>query len=181
MNLSLAEPKLLRAQAFVDGAWIDGEARIDVLNPADSSLVGSVPDLGYREAEGAVDAAYRALTDWRKATGKQRAAILRRWYDLVLVHTDDLARLLTAEQGKPLHEAKAEVVYAASFIEWFAEEAKRVNGDVLAPHAADHRLLVRREPVGVVGAVTPWNFPLVTCSPDCYHSEVESRTFMIDV
>lgn len=160
MNLSLAEPKLLRAQAFVDGAWIDGEARIDVLNPADSSLVGSVPDLGYREAEGAVDAAYRALTDWRKATGKQRAAILRRWYDLVLVHTDDLARLLTAEQGKPLHEAKAEVVYAASFIEWFAEEAKRVNGDVLAPHAADHRLLVRREPVGVVGAVTPWNFPL---------------------
>lgn len=159
-NLSLAEPKLLRAQAFVDGAWIDGEARIDVLNPADSSLVGSVPDLGYREAEGAVDAAYRALTDWRKATGKQRAAILRRWYDLVLVHTDDLARLLTAEQGKPLHEAKAVVVYAASFIEWFAEEAKRVNGDVLAPHAADHRLLVRREPVGVVGAVTPWNFPL---------------------
>ncbi|MFX7013387.1 aldehyde dehydrogenase family protein, partial [Acinetobacter baumannii] len=86
------------------------------------------------------------LTDWRKATGKQPAAILRRWYDLVLVHTDDLARLLTAEQGKPLHEAKAEVVYAASFIEWFAEEAKRVNGDVLAPHAADHRLLVRREP-----------------------------------
>ena len=85
---------------------------------------------------------------------------MRRWYDLVLVHTDDLARLLTAEQGKPLHEAKAEVVYAASFIEWFAEEAKRVNGDVLAPHAADHRLLVRREPVGVVGAVTPWNFPL---------------------
>jgi succinate-semialdehyde dehydrogenase/glutarate-semialdehyde dehydrogenase len=159
-DLALQSPKLLREAAYIDGSWVSAEARIPVDNPADGSIVGSVPDLGAAEAEQAVAAAHRALPGWQALTGKQRGTILRRWHDLMMAHQEDLARLMTAEQGKPLAEARGEVAYAASFLEWFAEEAKRVSGEILAPHQPDRRLLVRRQPVGVVAAVTPWNFPL---------------------
>ncbi len=156
----LRDPGLLREAAYVDGSWLSGAASIDIINPADGSRVGRVPNLGAAETEIAVSAAHRALPEWRALTGKARGAILRRWGELMMQHQEDLARLMTAEQGKPLAEARGEVAYAASFLEWFAEEARRINGDVLAPHQSDRRILVRKEPVGVVAAVTPWNFPL---------------------
>ncbi|HZV10482.1 MAG TPA: aldehyde dehydrogenase family protein, partial [Novosphingobium sp.] len=159
-SLVLSEPDLLRDAAFVGGTWLAGEETIAVTNPADGSLVGTVPNLGAAETTLAVDAAARAQALWAKETGKARGQVLARWAELMATHADDLARLMTAEQGKPLAEAKGEVAYAASFLEWFAGEARRVNGEILTPHAADRRLLVRKEPVGVVAAVTPWNFPL---------------------
>jgi succinate-semialdehyde dehydrogenase/glutarate-semialdehyde dehydrogenase len=159
-GLMLAQPKLLRESAFIDGHWISSKQVINVTNPADGSLIGTVPNLGAVETEEAVAAAHRALPFWRFLTGKQRGAVLRRWHELILENIEDLARLMTAEQGKPLAEARAEVASAAAFFEWFAEEAKRVSGDLLTPHQADRRLLVGRQPVGVVAAVTPWNFPL---------------------
>ncbi len=158
--LHLFEPRLLRGAAYIDGAWVDASSSIDVANPADGSCVGSVPNLGAAEAERAVAAAHRALPAWRALTGKQRGSVIRCWGELMMQHQDDLARLMTAEQGKPLAEAKGEVAYAASFLEWFAEEARRISGEVLTPHQSDKRLLVRKQPVGVVAAVTPWNFPL---------------------
>ncbi|GAO53326.1 NAD-dependent succinate-semialdehyde dehydrogenase [Novosphingobium sp. MD-1] len=154
------EHGLLRDTAFIDGAWVTGEHTFDVTNPADGSLVGTVPSLGAAEATLAVDAAARAQPAWARLTGQARGAVLRRWAALMLENKDALARLMTAEQGKPLAEAAGEVAYAASFLEWFAEEARRVNGALLTPHATDRRLVVRKEPVGVVAAVTPWNFPL---------------------
>jgi len=158
--LSLKKPALLRDRAFIGGAWRDGTNAIAVTNPADGSIIGMVPNLGAEEALQAVGAAAEALPGWRSLSGKDRAVILRRWCELMVAHADDLAAILTAEQGKPLAEAKAEVTYAAGFLEWFAEEARRVRGEVLTPHRADMRLSVLREPVGVVAAVTPWNFPL---------------------
>ena len=160
IEIGLTEERLRRDAAYIDGAWVSGDAQIEVRDPAEGGLVGSVPNLGAAETERAVTAAHRAFVEWRRLTGQARGALLRRWRDLMLAHADDLARLMTAEQGKPLAEARGEVAYAASFLEWFAEEARRVTGDVLTPHAADRRLLVRKQPVGVVGAVTPWNFPL---------------------
>jgi len=151
---------LRRETAYIDGSWISGSSALTVTNPADGSAIGTVPNLGAAEAEDAVDAAYRAQAHWKKVPAKQRGAILRKWAELMLANCDDLARLLTREQGKPLAEAKGEVAYAASFLEWFAEEARRINGETIQPHAIDRRLTVRREPVGVVAAVTPWNFPL---------------------
>ena len=159
-GLTLSEPDLLRDAAFVDGTWLAGAHTLAVTNPADGAVLGHVPNLGAAETTLAVDAAYRAQKAWARETGKARGGILRRWAELMMAHADDLARLMTAEQGKPLAEARGEVAYAASFLEWFAEEARRVNGEVLTPHAADRRLLVRKEPVGVEAAVTPWNFPL---------------------
>src|SRR5438874_7505513 len=164
--MSRSDPKLLnradllRDAAFVDGSWLSSSDVIEVRNPADDSLVGTVPDLGTVETEIAVAAADRARKGWTALTGKQRGALLRRWAELMLQHQDDLARLMTAEQGKPVAEARGEVAYAASFLEWFGEEARRITGDVLTPHQSDRRLLVRKEPVGVVAAITPWNFPL---------------------
>lgn len=158
--LHLGEPRLLREEAFIGGAWVTAAGRIEVHNPADRTVIASVPDVGAAGALAAVDAAERALPQWSALTAKERSNILRRWYDLILDHQEDLARLLTAEQGKPLPEARAEVVYAAAFVEWFAEETRRVDGDLLTPHASDKRLFVCKKPVGVVGAITPWNFPL---------------------
>ncbi|RZF63677.1 NAD-dependent succinate-semialdehyde dehydrogenase [Sphingomonas populi] len=158
--MGLSEPRLLCSAAFIDGEWVIGDATIDVVDPASGVFIGSVPNLGRPDAERAVAAAHRAFPSWAALTGKQRGDILRRWAMLMLAHRDDLARLMTAEQGKPITEALGEVAYAASFLEWFAEEARRVNGDILAPHQSDRRLLVRKQPVGVVAAVTPWNFPL---------------------
>jgi succinate-semialdehyde dehydrogenase/glutarate-semialdehyde dehydrogenase len=158
--LVLNNPDLLRCAAFIGGDWVDGDTSIDVTNPADGSTVGRVPNLGRAETDRAVAEAESAFEDWRKLTGKQRGEILRAWRDLIIAEADDLARLMTAEQGKPLAEARSEVLYAAAFLEWFAEEAKRIRGDLLTPHVADKRLLVMKQPVGVVGAVTPWNFPM---------------------
>jgi succinate-semialdehyde dehydrogenase/glutarate-semialdehyde dehydrogenase len=157
----LRDSALFRTQAFVDGKWIaaGGGETIAVTNPADGSVLGTVPKLGAAETRLAIDAAARAYPRWRATTAKERAAILRRWYELMLEHAGDLAMLMTLEQGKSLAESRGEIAYAASFIEWFGEEAKRVYGDVIPQHMANRRLVVTREPVGVCAAITPWNFP----------------------
>ncbi|WP_159237667.1 NADP-dependent succinate-semialdehyde dehydrogenase [Raoultella terrigena] len=159
--MQLNDPTLFRQQAFINGQWRDalsGEV-ITVTNPANDQRLGSVPKMGAEETHEAIDAANRALPAWRALTAKERAAILRRWFDLIMANQDDLARLMTLEQGKPLAEAKGEIGYAASFIEWFAEEGKRVYGDTIPGHQADKRLIVIKQPIGVTAAITPWNFP----------------------
>ncbi|WP_374622585.1 NAD-dependent succinate-semialdehyde dehydrogenase [Pandoraea sp.] len=165
MNNSIASllkrPDLVRTQAFINGEWTgaaDG-AKIDIENPATGEVIATVPSLGADAAERAVEAAHAAFARWRSLTAKERALRLKAWHMLVLQHEDDLATLLTAEQGKPVAEALNEIRYAASFIEWFAEEGKRVYGDTIPSHSQDTRFLVFREPVGVVAAITPWNFP----------------------
>jgi succinate-semialdehyde dehydrogenase/glutarate-semialdehyde dehydrogenase len=161
MTLTLKDPSLLRQQCYVDGAWIDADAggKAEVTNPATGEVIGTVPNLGAAETRRAIEAAAKAFPAWAAKTAKERATILRRWNDLLLANVDDLAMLMTAEQGKPLAEAKGEVAYAAAFIEWFAEEGKRVYGDVIPGHQPDKRLVVLRQPIGVVAAITPWNFP----------------------
>jgi succinate-semialdehyde dehydrogenase/glutarate-semialdehyde dehydrogenase len=161
MTLELKDPTLLRQQCFVDGEWRDanGGGSNPVTNPATGGVLGTVPNMGASETRAAIEAAAAAFPAWSARTAKDRATILRRWHDLMLANADDLAKLMTAEQGKPLAEAKGEIVYAASFIEWFAEEAKRVYGDVIPGHQPDKRIFVLRQPVGVVAAITPWNFP----------------------
>ncbi|QOT80075.1 NAD-dependent succinate-semialdehyde dehydrogenase [Cupriavidus basilensis] len=160
--MQLKDPTLLRSQAFIGGQWqnADSGATFPVTNPADGSLIGAVPLMGAAETTRAIEAARVAQAAWRRKTARERAQVLRAWYDLMLANADDLAVLMTTEQGKPLAEARGEALYAASFLEWFAEEAKRVHGDVLATPASDKRLLVVKEPVGVCAAITPWNFPL---------------------
>ena len=155
------DPKLLREQAFVNGAWLEADSRkrFGVDNPADGSTLGTVPDMGAAETRRAIEAAEAALPAWRALPAKERSAILRRWFDLIVANADDLALMLTTEQGKPLAEAKGEIMYGASFVEWFAEEAKRVYGDVIPSPTNDKRLIVLKQPIGVVGAITPWNFP----------------------
>ena len=157
----LQDPSLFRTQSYIDGEWVeaDSEQRFDVDNPADGSIVGSVPECGADETRRAIDAANAALPAWRALTAKQRSNLLRRWYDLMLLNADDLALILTTEQGKPLAEAKGEIMYGASFVEWFAEEGKRIYGDVIPPHMSDKRLIVIKQPIGVTAAITPWNFP----------------------
>lgn len=154
-------PDLFRQQAFVDGHWCEADsgARTEIFNPANGERVGSVPNMGADETRRSIIAAQHAQQAWRQRTAKERGQVLRKWFDLMLKHQEDLARIMTAEQGKPLAEARGEVVYAASFLEWFAEEAKRVYGDVIPGHQADKRILVQKEPVGVTAAITPWNFP----------------------
>ena len=161
MALELKDAGLLRTQAYVAGAWLNAQsaATRDVLNPATGKKLGTVPNMGAAETRLAIDAAAAALPAWAKKTAQERAVILRRWYDLMLANQDDLARIMTAEQGKPLAEARAEIAYAAAFIDWFGEEGKRLYGDVIPAHQADKRILVLRQPIGVVAAITPWNFP----------------------
>ena len=161
MALKLDHPSLLREQAYLDGAWINADdgATFDVVNPADGELIAPVPDLTPAETKRAVEAAHAAWPAWRSKTAKERAALLRRWHGLILDHQDDLAALMTAEQGKPLAESAGEVMYGASFIEWFAEEGKRLYGDVVPTHLPDRRIIVIRQSVGVVACITPWNFP----------------------
>ena len=160
--MQLNDPSLFREQCYLDGAWADADdgTRLEVDNPADGSLLGTVPRMGAAETRRAIEAAARALSPWRALTGKQRAGHLRDWSDRILEHGEDLARLLTAEQGKPLAESRDEVAYAASHVEWFSEEAKRIYGDTIPGHLPDKRIMVLKEPVGVVAAITPWNFPL---------------------
>ena len=161
MMLNLKDPTLLRQQCYIDGEWLDAQSgrTATVTNPATGAVIGTVPSMGTEETRTAIAAAAAAFPAWAARTAKDRATLLRRWYDLMLANADDLAVLMTAEQGKPLAEAKGEIVYAASFIEWFAEEAKRVYGDVIPGHQPDKRIFVLRQPVGVVAAITPWNFP----------------------
>jgi succinate-semialdehyde dehydrogenase/glutarate-semialdehyde dehydrogenase len=156
----LKDPQLLKSQSWLNGRWVDAPSRFPVANPADGSLIVDVPNLSQADAEQAITAAHAAFPAWARKTGKERAQVMRKWFDLILANADDLAALMTAEQGKPLAEAKGEVMYGASFIEWFAEEAKRVNGDVLASPAADRRLITLKQPIGVCAAITPWNFPI---------------------
>ncbi len=160
--MQFQDNSLLRTQAYIDGQWADAEAgaRFEVCNPADGSVLASVPDMGASETRRAIAAAEAALADWRARTAKDRAAILRRWFELMLAHQDELAVLMSSEQGKPLAEARGEVAYGAAFVEWFAEEGKRIYGDVIPAHGADKRIVVVKQAIGVVAAITPWNFPI---------------------
>ena len=158
----LQDHGLFREQGLIDGRWCDADSRATtpVHNPATGDTIGHVPEMGTAETRRAIEAAHRAWPAWRAATAHERAAILRAWYDLMLAHKEDLARLMTAEQGKTLAESRGEVVYGASFAEWFAEEAKRTYGDIIPTTSKDRRLTVIKQPVGVCAAITPWNFPL---------------------
>ncbi|MDS4040166.1 MAG: aldehyde dehydrogenase family protein, partial [Candidatus Competibacter sp.] len=159
--MQLRDTTLFRQQCHVAGAWIDADsgAAAPIVNPATGEMIGHVPELGADETRRAIEAARAAMPGWRALTAQARAIILRRWFNLMLEHQEDLATLMTLEQGKPLAEARGEIAYAASFIEWFAEEGKRVYGDVIPAHQPDKRILVLKEPVGVCAAITPWNFP----------------------
>jgi len=160
-RMQLKDAKLFREQGYVDGGWAGADSRqtIAVTNPATGGVIGSIPKMGAAETRRAIEAADRALPAWRTKLAKERAAILRKWFELMLANQDDLGLIMTTEQGKPLAEAKGEIAYAASFLEWFAEEGKRVYGDVIPSVWSDRRLLVIKQPVGVCGAITPWNFP----------------------
>jgi succinate-semialdehyde dehydrogenase / glutarate-semialdehyde dehydrogenase len=159
--MKLKDSTLLRERCFIDGGWsaADNGATLEVKNPATARSLGTIPDMGAAEARRAISAAATALPSWRARTAKDRAVVMRRWFDLMILNQEDLAVLMTAEQGKPLAESKNEIIYAASFIEWFAEEAKRLYGDIIPGHQSDKRIMVLRQPVGVVAAITPWNFP----------------------
>ena len=159
--LMLNQPALFRSQAYIDGAWTgaDDGSSFEVTNPADGTVLTSIPNQGVAETRRAIEAANAAWPAWRSKTAKERAAILRRWFDLMVENKDDLAKIMTAEQGKPLAESAGEVLYGASFIEWFAEECKRTYGDIVPTVSNDRRQLVIKQPIGVVAAITPWNFP----------------------
>ncbi len=156
----LKDPSLLKTDALVGGQWVPGSARFDVHDPATGLKLADVANLGPADAEAAIAAANAAWPAWRAKTAKERSAILRKWFDLLMANQEDLGRLMTAEQGKPFAEAKGEVAYAASFVEWYAEDAKRINGETLPPFDNNRRLMVLRQPIGVCAAITPWNFPL---------------------
>ncbi|MFM0718266.1 NAD-dependent succinate-semialdehyde dehydrogenase [Paraburkholderia strydomiana] len=159
--MNLKNPELFRQEAFIAGEWqgADNQATFDVVNPANAAVLGTVPLMGASETRRAIDAANKAWPLWRGKTAKERAAIMLKWHALMLENVDDLALILTSEQGKPIAESKGEILYAASFLEWFAEEGKRVSGDTLPPYANDKRIIVTKEPIGVCAAITPWNFP----------------------
>src|SRR5712672_2696706 len=159
--MKLQDQKLFRQQCYIDGEWVDAYDRttVPVKDPASGETLGTVPKMGAEETRRAIEAANKALPAWRGKTAKERAQILRRWFDLMMANQDDLATLMTAEQGKPLAESRGEIAYAAGFIEWFAEEGKRVYGDTIPSFSTDKRIVVLKQPIGVCGAITPWNFP----------------------
>ncbi|EHD14958.1 succinate-semialdehyde dehydrogenase I [Commensalibacter intestini A911] len=159
--MNLKNPSLFRQQCYINGQWLDADngQTINVTNPATNDVIGTVPKMGTDETRKAIEVAEKAQVAWRRKTAKERSAILRRWYDLLLKNQEDLALLLTLEQGKPLAEAKGEIAYGASYLEWFAEEAKRIYGDVIPGHMDDKRVMVLKQPIGVTAAITPWNFP----------------------
>jgi succinate-semialdehyde dehydrogenase/glutarate-semialdehyde dehydrogenase len=161
MQLSLSDPGLLKSQAYIDGQWVDADsgATIDVTNPANGELVSTVPKLGAAETARAVAAAAAAMPEWARKPAKARANILRKWFDLMMQHQEDLAIIMTAEQGKVLAESRGEIAYGAAFVEWFGEQAKRIDGDVIPGPSPDRRIVCIKQPVGVVAAITPWNFP----------------------
>src|SRR5262249_20251185 len=159
--MQLKDAKLFRQQCYVDGKWVDAlnRATIPVTNPATGETLGTVPRMGTEETRQAIEAAEKALPGWRAKTAKERAQVLRKWFDMVMANQEDLATLRTAGQGKPMAEARGEIAYAAALIEWFGEEGKRVYGDTIPAHASDKRIVVTKEPIGVTAAITPWNFP----------------------
>ena len=159
--MHLNDSSLFRQQCFIDGEWVDADSSetVNVVNPANGEVIGTMPSAGATETRRAIEAADAAWPAWRKYTAKERSAVIRAWHDLILANADDLAMLMTLEQGKPLAEAKGEIVYASWFVEWFAEEGKRAYGDVIPQTISDRRIVVIKEPVGVVAAITPWNFP----------------------
>ena len=161
-GVTLKDSCLFRQSCYINGVWVTSPSNtaIGVDNPATGEILGTVPKLGAAETRAAIEAANAAFPAWSKKTGKERAAVLRRWFDLLMENQDDLARLMTLEQGKPLSESKGEVAYAAAFLEWFGEEAKRVYGDTIPGHQSDKRIVVLKQPIGVVACITPWNFPL---------------------
>jgi succinate-semialdehyde dehydrogenase/glutarate-semialdehyde dehydrogenase len=157
--LSLKDPSLLETRAYVNGAWVLTDQTFAVTNPATGDVIAHVADLTAADTKDAIDAAYAAKADWAAWTGKERSAVLRKWFDLMVANADDLATILTSEMGKPWAEARGEIMYGAGFVEWFAEEAKRIYGDIIPGHQRDKRIVVLKQPVGVVGSITPWNFP----------------------
>ncbi|CUH79360.1 succinate-semialdehyde dehydrogenase / glutarate-semialdehyde dehydrogenase [Tropicibacter naphthalenivorans] len=160
-NLSslLRDPSLLEERAYVNGAWLSGMKTFDVTNPARGDVIAKVTDLSRGEVANAIDAAYVAQKDWAQWTGKERAAVLRKWFDLMMANQDDLATIMTAEQGKPLAESKGEIAYGAGYVEFFGEEAKRIYGETIPGHQRDKRIMVMKQPIGVAASITPWNFP----------------------
>jgi len=168
-SLNLKDPTLFREACYINGAWVGAGSNetIDVTNPASGELLGTIPKMGADETRQAIEAANAAYPAWRAKTAKERASILRKWFDLMMENQEDLARMMTAEQGKPLKESMGEIVYAASFIEWFAEEGKRVYGDTIPQHAPGKRIVVTKEPIGVCAAITPWNFPAAMITRKC--------------
>lgn len=162
LSAVLKDKSLLKSDAFIGGEWVSKSSSgktFDVLNPSNGSVIATLPDMGVEDTRTAIDAAYSAQKEWAKKTGKERSAVLRKLYDLMVANADDLGAILTAEMGKPWTEAKGEVLYGASYIEWFAEEAKRVYGDIIPGHQQDKRIMVLKQPIGVVASITPWNFP----------------------
>jgi succinate-semialdehyde dehydrogenase/glutarate-semialdehyde dehydrogenase len=161
-GVGFQDSRLFREAAYIDGAWISTsiQGTIDVDNPATGDLIGTVPKLGAIETRQAIEAAHRAFPAWRQSTARERAILLRRWFDLMMANQEDLAVLMTTEQGKPLVESRGEVAYAAAFVEWFGEEAKRVYGDTIPQHQTDKRIIILKQPIGVTACITPWNFPL---------------------
>ncbi len=161
-EVPLQDLRLFRQANFIDGTWVEATAgnEIKVDDPSTGEVIGCVPKMGAAQTRQAIEAAARAFPEWRSRTAKERAVIIRRWFDLMVANQDDLASLMTLEQGKPLTESRGEVMYAASFLEWFSEEAKRVYGDTIPAHQSDKRIIVIKEPIGVVACITPWNFPL---------------------
>ncbi len=157
--LNLNDPSLLETRSYIDGQWIEGEKTTEVRNPATNEVIAKVANLGVSETTKAIDSAYAVQKSWAAKTAKERCAILLKWQNLMLENTEDLAQILTAEMGKPIAEARGEIAYGASFIQWFAEEARRVYGDTIPGHQVDKRILVLRQPIGVVASITPWNFP----------------------
>ena len=168
-SLELKDPTLFREACYIDGKWVgaDSDQTVDVTNPASGDLLGTIPKMGADETRRAIEAANAAYPAWRAKTAKERATILRKWFDLMMENQEDLAKMMTAEQGKPLKESMGEIVYAASFIEWFAEEGKRVYGDTIPQHAPGKRIVVTKEPIGVCAAITPWNFPAAMITRKC--------------
>jgi succinate-semialdehyde dehydrogenase/glutarate-semialdehyde dehydrogenase len=159
MPLNLNDPSLLEQRAFLAGRWVEGGKTFPVVNPATGETIANVADLGAEDVAAAIDSAYEAQKEWAARTAKDRCAILLRWQALMLENSEDLAKILTAEMGKPLAEARGEIAYGASFVQWFAEEARRIYGDVIPGHQPDKRVIVLKQPIGVVGSITPWNFP----------------------
>jgi succinate-semialdehyde dehydrogenase/glutarate-semialdehyde dehydrogenase len=167
--MQLTDPQLFRQQAYINGHWVDAQNKsvLTVTDPADNTVLGTVPNLGRIETKSAIVAAYDAWPSWCNQTAKERATIMRRWFNLIMENQSDLAKLMTAEQGKPLAEAQGEVAYGAAFVEWFAEEAKRIYGDVIPEPVPGRRIVVIKQPIGVVAAITPWNFPIAMITRKC--------------
>ena len=169
LKMLLRDPSLLETRAYVAGEWINADdgKTFPVVNPARGDVIAHVADLSRAEVARAIKAADIAMKDWAARTGKERAQIMRKWFDLMMENQDDLGKILTAEMGKPLAEAKGEIAYGASFIEWFGEEAKRIYGETIPGHMRDKRLTVIKQPIGVVGSITPWNFPNAMITRKC--------------